>query len=270
MLSAFSDQGIDREVNAIVSEFVRSKIRQKIDDPEVAALLEPTAYPIGVRRLCVDTGYYETFNRDNVTLVSLLREPIGRVTTTGIATSARHIDLDVIILAIGFEAFTGALDAAGIRNENGEQPSDRWDHGPRTMLGLMTPGFPNLFLVTGPGSPSVLANMNAANVQHIDFVADLITEAHRRGADTISPTEEGVERWTARAAEVAEHLIRRQVDNYMVHKNDDGTRVFIPYAGGFGDYVRHCVAEVDAGYPGFRFTPTPEPAEVVERQVLAR
>ncbi len=255
MLSTFSDQGVDAGVNAVVSEFVRSKIRQKIDDPAVAAKLLPDAYPIGVRRMCVDTGYYETFNRDNVTLVSLRDEPIERLTATGIQTRDRHVELDVIVFAIGFEAFTGALDVADLRNEEDERPQDGWRRGPRTYFGLMTGGFPNLFLITGPGSPSVLANMNAANVQHLDFVAELIAHADARGARRVEPREEAIEAWTAQSAAAAANLIRRQVDNYMVHVNrDDGSRVFIPYAGGFGDYVTRIAAEAASGYPGLCFS----------------
>ncbi|MGI3782460.1 MAG: cyclohexanone monooxygenase, partial [Janthinobacterium lividum] len=255
MLSTFSDQGVEAGVNAVVSEFVRSKIRQKVVDPAVAAKLVPDAYPIGVRRLCVDTGYYETFNRDNVTLISIRDEPIQHLTPTGIQTRDRHVDLDVVIFAIGFEAFTGALDGADIRNEHDRRPQDGWSRGPRTYYGIMAAGFPNLFLVTGPGSPSVLANMNAANVQHLDFVGELIAHADARGSRRVEPTDAAVDAWTAQTAAVAENLIRRQIDNYMVHVNhDDGSRVFIPYAGGFGDYVARVNDEVRAGYPGLCFS----------------
>ena len=255
LLSLFSDQGVDPEVNELVAEFVRGKVRTIVRDPETAEKLVPNSYPIGVRRLCIDTGYYETFNRENVSLVDIKADPIERINRTGIRlTSGTEIELDVIVFALGFEAFTGALDNANIRNEHGLQPSDNWKRGPRTYLGLMTTGFPNLFLITGPGSPSVLANMNLANVHHLDFVGGLIMHMQEHGYQRVEPTEEAQNAWTAHVASVAEPLLRRKVDNYMVHVNrDDGTRVFIPYAGGFGDYVKRCAAVVAEGYQGFDF-----------------
>ncbi|WP_312858137.1 flavin-containing monooxygenase [Pseudonocardia pini] len=255
LLSLFTDQGIDPEVNEVVAEFVRTKVRDTVRDPETAERLVPDAYPIGVRRLCIDTGYYETFNRDNVTLVDLREEPIERLVPQGIRlASGREIELDVVIFALGFEAFTGALDGADIRNEEGRRPSDNWTRGPRTFLGLTTTGFPNLFLVTGPASPSVLANMNVANVQHLDFVADLVAHMRERGYERVEPTVEAQDEWTEHVASIAEPMLRRKVDNYMVHVNrDDDSRVFIPYPGGFGDYVTRCQAVVDDGYAGFDF-----------------
>ncbi|MDN5915549.1 MAG: NAD(P)/FAD-dependent oxidoreductase [Pseudonocardia sp.] len=255
LLSLFSDQGIDPEVNEIVAEFVRTKVRETVHDPETAERLVPDSYPIGVRRLCIDTGYYDTFNRDNVTLVDLREDAIERLVPQGIRlVSGREIELDVVIFALGFEAFTGALDNADIRNEHGQQPSDNWTRGPRTFLGLTTTGFPNLFLITGPASPSVLANMNVANVQHLDFVGRLITHMREHGYQRVEPTVEAQDEWTAHVAAIAEPMLRRKIDNYMVHVNrDDGSRVFIPYPGGFGDYVRRCEAVAVDGYTGFDF-----------------
>ena len=255
LLSLFSDQGVDPQVNEVVAEFVRNKVRDIVKDPETAERLVPDSYPIGVRRLCIDTGYYETFNRDNVSLVDLREDPIDRIVPEGIRlASGAVVELDVVIFALGFEAFTGALDGANIRNEEGRQPSDNWTRGPRTFLGLTTTGFPNLFLVTGPASPSVLANMNVANVQHLDFVGDLIAHMRERGYERVEPTVEAQDEWTEHVASIAEPMLRRKIDNYMVHVNrDDGSRVFIPYPGGFGDYVRRCEAVTADGYAGFDF-----------------
>lgn len=252
MLTLFTDQGTNPEANRIVGDYVREKVRERVKDPKVAERVLPNAYPIGTRRLCVDTGYYEIFNQDNVTLADIRSDPIRRITPRGIETRNTSYDLDVLVFALGFEAFTGSLDEADIRNADGLLVSELWSRGPETYLGLMTVGFPNLFLITGPGSPSVLANMNVHNVQHIDFVSGLIDRARERGADRIEPTRRAQAEWTAHVAEVAEHLLRRQVDNYMVHVNkDDGSRIFIPYAGGFHNYVRRCEEVIAAGYDGF-------------------
>jgi cation diffusion facilitator CzcD-associated flavoprotein CzcO len=255
LLGLFSDQGVDLEVNQMVSDFVRQKTRERIDDPELAEKLLCTTYPIGVRRICIDTGYYECFNQDNVHLVDIKDDPIERITENGIRlTSGEEVGLDTIVFALGFDAFTGALDEAGITNERGRHPSDNWRRGPRTFLGLMTTDFPNLFIITGPLSPSVLANMNLANVQHMNFVGDLIAHMNGHGYTRVEPTREAEDAWTAHAAELAEPLLRRAHDNYMVHVNkDDGTRIFIPYSGGVAGYVRRCDAVAAAGYDGFSF-----------------
>ena len=249
----FSDQGSDQAANDVVANFVRSKIRATVTDPDVAETLCPTDHPIGSRRLCVDTNYYATFNRPNVTLVDVRKSPIERITPTGIRTEdgVDH-DLDLIIFAIGFDAFTGAIKAAGIRNQHGVSPVDRWTRGPRTVLGMMTAGFPNLFILTGPGSPAVLASLTVHNEQNVDWVADCIAHLERHGHSTIEPTEAAEDAWTQTVVDAAAPLLRRHVNNYMVHVNaDDGSRRFIPYAGGFGAYVQHCNDIADNGYPGF-------------------
>jgi cation diffusion facilitator CzcD-associated flavoprotein CzcO len=265
----FTDQNTDLAVNEIVAEFVRGKVREVVADPETAELLVPDRYPMGSRRLIVDTGYYEIFNRDNVSLVDLGRDPLVRFTPTGIRTRERHLDIDLAVFALGFDAFTGALDKANIRNEHGEQPSDRWRRGPRTYLGLMTVGFPNLFIVTGPGSPSVLANMVLDNVQHTDFLCGLLRHMTKHGHTRVEPTPEAEEQWTAHVAEVAKPFIRLTVQNYMVHVNeDDGSRVFIPYIGGLSRYVEACDAVAADGYAGFRFGSAGSPAAADRGDVL--
>ncbi|MCW2748770.1 MAG: cyclohexanone monooxygenase, partial [Nocardioidaceae bacterium] len=169
-------------------------------------------------------------------------------------TENGHFEVDLIVIALGFEAFTGALDIDNILHEDGDQPSDKWKRGPKTFLGLMTNGFPNLFIITGPGSPSVLANMVLSNVQHLDFAADAIAYMESRGYTRIEPTVEAQEEWSDHVAEVASKLIRKNVDNYMVHVNpDDGTRVFKPYAGGIPSFVAACEEVVKNDYKGFEF-----------------
>jgi cation diffusion facilitator CzcD-associated flavoprotein CzcO len=252
MNSLFSDQGTNQESNDVVAEFVRRKVREIVRDPGLAEKLCPSSYPIGTRRLCLDMGYYDTFNRDNVTLIDLRSDPITEITETGIRTQAAHHELDLIVFALGFRAFTGALDQAHIRNERGAAPSDGWARGPRTLLGLMTTGFPNLFLPTGPGSPSVLGNLFLQNEFLMDWIGDCIGYLDAHGFATIEPSEAAQDAWTAQVAEAASRLLRLRVDNYMVHVNaDDQSRVFMPYTGGFDRYVRAARDTAARGYEGF-------------------
>ena len=252
--TVFTDQGTDVTANGIVGDFVREKIRSVVARAEVADKLVPTEYPIGTRRLCVDTRYYETFNRDNVTLVDLRTDPIDRFTATGIRTRSADIDLDVVVFATGFTAFTGSLYAANVRNERGQQLRDFWTRGPRTYLGLMVHGLPNLFLMTGPGSPSVLANFFPSSVHQADLLGDLITHMNDRGLSRVEPTEQAEQGWTDHVAAAAAPTLRLKVRNYMVHVNaDDGSRVMIPYMGGFDRYVRECADVVEDDYRGFAF-----------------
>jgi cation diffusion facilitator CzcD-associated flavoprotein CzcO len=253
MNAIFADQGSSQATNDIVSNFVRDKIRQIVKDQVVAERLLPYDHPMGTRRLCVDTDYYATFNRPNVTLVDARDEGIVEITETGIRTTKNHYDLNLIIFALGFEAFTGQVDRIDMRNEEGAHPSDRWKQGPRTYLGLMTSGFPNYFWLTGPGSPSVLANMFLQNEYHVDWVGDCIDYINRNGYATIEPTVEAEDAWTAHVAEVSQTILRLRVKNYMSHLNADGSRVFIPYVGGFDRYVKRCREVVARGYEGFRF-----------------
>jgi cation diffusion facilitator CzcD-associated flavoprotein CzcO len=254
MAAVFTDQGSNKDSNEIVSEFVRSKIRSIVKDPVLAEKLCPYDHPLGTRRLIVDTGYYASYNRDNVTLVDVRESAIKEITPTGIRLeSGKHYEVDLIILALGFHAFTGSLDRANIRNEHGKQPSDRWKRGPRTLLGIMTAYFPNLFFPTGPGSPSVLANMSIQNEYHMDWIAECVAYMGRHGYVTIEPTEEAEARWTAHVAEVSEKILRRQVRNYMAHFNEDGTKVFMPYIGGMDRFARQADEIAANGYEGFQF-----------------
>lgn len=253
MVGVFTDQGTDWEVNELVSEFVRNKVRESVKDPEVGSSVVPDAYPLGTKRLILDTGYYEVYEQDNVSLVDLRSDPLVRVTPNGIETRHGNVDLDVIIFAIGFEAFTGGLDALNIRNEAGISPSQAWKNGPQTYLGLLSHGFPNLLMITGPGSPSVLTNMFVGSQHHMDFVADLLSHMRRHDHTRVEPTLAAQDDWVAHSAEMAANLIRLQINQYMVHLNDDGSRVFIPYAGGFQRYNETVQQEVSSGFPGFAF-----------------
>ncbi|MFC0527314.1 flavin-containing monooxygenase [Phytohabitans kaempferiae] len=254
MGTVFTDQGTDVATNELVAEFVRQKIRTVVARPDVADKLIPTAYPIGTRRLCVDTNYYQTFNRDNVTLVDIREDPIECFTATGVRTRAAHYDLDLVVFATGFKPFTGSLFKANIRAADGTGLSDLWARGPVTYLGLQVRGLPNLFIVNGPGSPSVLANFFPTTMQQSAFIGDLIAHMAAHNHTRVEPTEQAQREWTAHVAEMAAPMLRYKTPNYMVHVNDDGSRAFIPYPGGFDRHARKC-AEVEAnGYEGFAFS----------------
>lgn len=254
MAAVFSDQSLKQEVNDIVADFVRDKIRATVKDPAVAELLCPVDHPFGTRRLCVDTDYFATYNRDNVTLVDVRENAIKHFTETGIElVNGDQYEVDLIILALGFHAFTAPLSNAGIENEKGERPNDHWKTGPRTVLGITTAGFPNLFFPTGPGSPSVLANMAPQNEFHIDWIANCIDYARQHGYDTVEATVEAQDKWTAHVADVSNTILRRFVNNYMVHVNEDGSRVFIPYVGGMDRFARQANEIAAKNYEGFRF-----------------
>ena len=252
ILFQFTDQSRSRETSEVVSEFVRARIRERIPDPALREALVPT-YPLGVKRVALETAYFETYLRDDVTLVNLKKEPFVAITEKGITTEAGHYEVDLIIFAVGFVAFTAALDSANIQNEAGQTPTQKWDRGPRTLLGLMTPGFPNLFVPTGPGSPSVIANLIVQNEFAIDWIADLIAYADHHRLRSVEPTEKAVDEWVAACAAVSENLVRRLIDNYMVKVNDDGSRVFIPYSGGFFRYVAECRRIAEGGYQELTF-----------------
>lgn len=249
----FSDIGTSWTTNAVVAEFVREKIRQIVRNPVLAEKLCPD-YPIGTRRLCLDTDYYKTFNRDNVTLVDMRETPIEEITETGLRTTDRHYEVDLLIFALGFKPFLGSIDRAGVRNERGQSPRDIWARGPRTVFGLMTPGFPNFFHPTNAGSPSVLGPLFLQNEFHGDWIADCITHMQRSGYTTVEATKEGADDWGRKTAVWAERMLRRQVDNYMVHVNaDDGSRVFQPWAAGMATYVPEVRATTARNYEGFLF-----------------
>jgi cyclohexanone monooxygenase len=255
MAYVFEDIGIDRAANEVASEFVRGKIREQVKDPVLAGKLCPS-YPIGTRRLILEIDYYEAFNRDNVSLVDMREDPIEEITPIGIRMrSGAHYEVDTIIFALGFKAFLGSMDMARIVNGEGKTPGDVWARGPRTVFGLMTPGFPNLFHPTNAGSPSVLGPLILQNEFHADWIADCIAHMDRSGFATVEATEAGAEEWGQMSAAIAENMLRRQEDQYMVHINaDDGSRIFQPWAGGMTTYVPQVRRMTQDSYRGFAFS----------------
>ena len=251
-LGSYDDVMRDLSANALAADFVRDKIRSIVRDPEVAALLTPDDHPIGSKRICVDTGYFATFNRPNVRLVNVRERPIGEITETGLWTGDEHHDLDVLILATGFDAMTGSFTRIDIRGRGGRTLAATWADGAATYLGLQTAGFPNLFTMTGPGSPAVLCNMFLAIEQHVDWVVRLLTWMRGQELTVVEATPEAQAEWTAHVDEAADDTLYKQANSWYVGSNVPGKpRVFLPYAGGVGRYRKVCDAVADDGYRGF-------------------
>jgi cyclohexanone monooxygenase len=253
LMASFSDLYSDRAANDTAAEFVRDRIRATVRDPATAELLCPRGYPVGTKRLCVDTDYYETYNRDNVTLVDARTYPIEEITPTGLRTTEREYALDSIVFAIGFDAMTGALLRVDIRGRGGLTLREAWAEGPRTYLGLMVAGFPNLFMITGPGSPSVLSNMIISIEQHVDWVTDCIEHLDERGLGEIEPTAAAQDAWVEEVNRVGDETLYPLTNSWYVGANIPGKpRVFMPYVGSVGEYRKKCDEVVAKGYEGFR------------------
>jgi cyclohexanone monooxygenase len=256
MMSAFNDLMLDVRANDTAAEFVRSKIRSIVVDPVVAEKLLP-GYPVGAKRACLDTNYYETFNKPDVALVDLQSEPIETLTATGLKTAGRKYDLDVLVLATGFDAMTGALMAIDIVGSGGASLRARWSEGPKSYLGLMVNGFPNFFLITGPGSPSVRSNMILSIEQHVGWIAECLRYLRQHGCDTIEPTEEAESDWVLHVRETAEATVFPLADSWYNGANIEGKpRVYMPYVGGVAEYRRRCEQIAANGYAGFRLLAT--------------
>jgi cation diffusion facilitator CzcD-associated flavoprotein CzcO len=248
----YVDVLVDPAANETAAEFIRAKIRAVVADPDVAEKLSPRSFPYGTKRPCLDTGYYETFNRPNVHLVDLRETPLVEFTETGVRTSAAHFELDAIVFATGFDAMTGALLAIDIRGRNGVSIGSRWSAGPRNYLGVAVAGFPNLFTITGPLSPSVLSNMVVSIEQHVEWVSDCIGYVRKSGCTTVEAAAEAEDQWVRHVAEVASVTLFPRADSWYMGANVPGKpRTFLPYIGGVGEFRRLCDEEAAGGYPGF-------------------
>ena len=251
---AFNDIYSNKESNDQAAEFVRNKIRAIVKDPRKAALLAPTDHAIGTKRICVDSDYFETFNLPHVDLVDLRSTPIQAITKDGIQTSAKHIDLDCIVFATGYDAVTGPLNRIDIRGLGGRRLLDKWAHGPRCYLGLMTADFPNMFIITGPGSPSVLTNVVVAIEQHVELIARLLGHMRDQGAIIAEPAKKAEDDWVAHVNEVASKTLFPTANSWYTGANIPGKpRVFLPYIGGFQVYSAICEEIAADGYRGFKF-----------------
>jgi cyclohexanone monooxygenase len=256
-LAAFGDLLLDQEANDTAADFVRAKIREIVHDPEVAERLIPRGFPLGAKRPCIDTDYFDTYNRGNVTLVDVNEAPIEKITPTGLRTAAGSHELDAIVFATGFDAMTGALLAIDIRGRDGVRLRDKWVAGPRTYLGVATAGFPNMFIITGPGSPSVISNMVMSIEQHVEWIGDHVEFMRSRGLKGSEADVGAEDRWVERVREVADRtLFPKATNSWYLGANIPGKpRVFMPYVGGVGPYRQICDDIVVKGYEGFSFTP---------------
>jgi cyclohexanone monooxygenase len=264
-MAAFFDLVLDRRSNDTAADFVREKIRAIVQDPDTAELLAPKGYPIGTKRICVDTEYFATYNRPNVKLVDVRSTPITEITPDGLRTGDTEYALDVIVFATGFDAMTGALAKIDIRGVDGVALRDEWAAGPRTYLGLMSAGFPNLFMITGPGSPSVLSNMIVSIEQHVEWLTDCIAHLSARGLSRIEPTPEAQDNWVAHVNEVAHRTLYPHANSWYMGANVPGKpRVFMPYIGGVGVYRQTCADIAANGYEGFRLTPQRQETDAAE------
>jgi cation diffusion facilitator CzcD-associated flavoprotein CzcO len=251
--AAFHDIMMSKEANDTAAEFIKKKIRGIVQDPEKARILSDIDHPYAAKRPPIDSQYFETFNRDNVDLVYLREEPLERITPTGIKTSKREIPLDIIVFATGFDAMTGPLLSIDIKGRDGLPLRDVWSAGPRNYLGLQVAGFPNMFTITGPGSPSVLCNMPVCIEQHVEWITDCIRMMREKGLARIETTPEQMDKWVGHVNETAAAtLLPQATHSWYLGANVPGKpRVFMPYAGGMARYRQICEDVAAKGYEGF-------------------
>jgi cyclohexanone monooxygenase len=252
LLGCYNDLLLDPDANETVAEFIRERIRSIVKDPEVAEKLAPRSYPFGTKRPCLDTEYYATYNRPNVTLVDVRETPILAVEPAGVRTAAGFHELDTLVLATGFDAMTGPLLGPLITGREGRTLREAWADGPVTYLGLAIAGFPNMFTITGPGSPSVLTNMMVSIEQHVEWITDCVASLDAHGLTTIEATPEAQDAWTAHVAEVAEYTLMPRANSWYMGANVPGKpKVFMAYIAGHGTYRDICDGVAADGYRGF-------------------
>ena len=252
--SVFNDISSNPDSNAKAAAFVHEKIKGIVNDPEVAEKLLPKTFPFGTKRLCLDTGYYATFNRDNVSLVDIRETPIERITKAGIMTTDAEYPFDLIVFATGFDAVTGPLFALSLTGVGGVTLKEAWKDGPQSYLGLMVSGFPNLFTVNGPSSPSALTNMLQAIEHHVDWIVDCIAFAETNGFAGVDADEEAQIAWAHEVANMADKTLYTKANSWYMGANVPGKpRVFLMYIGGLDNYVNRCDHIVQGGYIGFNF-----------------
>lgn len=249
---AFNDIFTNRESNELAAEFVRNKIRSIVKDPAVAGMLTPKDHAIGTKRICVDTDYYKTFNNAHVKLVDIRATPLQEIKPKGIRTSDALYELDCIVFATGYDAVTGALERLNLQGEKGQLLKDEWTSGPRTYLGLMTVGFPNLFFITGPGSPSILTNVIVSIEQHVDWIARCIQYMNATQNSKIQAQAHAQEAWVQKVNDLAKNTLFPASDSWYMGANVPGKpRVFLPFIGGLGTYTEICEQVISEGYSGF-------------------
>ena len=253
-MGAIGDQLMNEEANQFAKEFVHRKIHETVADKDTANLLCPTNHPIGTRRICVDIGYYETYNRENVTLVSVKDNPIEEITESGVMVNGELTALDTLVLATGFDAMTGALLNMDIRGKDGLALSEKWHAGPRSYLGIAVADFPNLFTITGPGSPSVLSNMMVSIEQHVDWMIDCLAHMKEQDLKVFEAQSQAEDQWVSHVNDVASMTLFPKGGSWYLGANVKGKpRIFMPYAAGVGVYREVCDQVTAKGYEGFTF-----------------
>jgi cyclohexanone monooxygenase len=252
MVTTFNDLLIDEKANETAAEFIRERIRERVKDPEIAELLTPRDHPFMTKRPPLENGYYDTFNRDNVTLVDLRKAPIQEITPRGIRTTDAEYEVDIIVYATGFDAMTGSLFKLGIKGRDGLGLEEKWAEGPRTYLGIATHDFPNLFMITGPQSPSVLSNMPVSIEQHVDWITDCVRYLQANGLDTIEALPAAEDDWVDHHNEVTDTTLLPRANSWWVGANIPGkARNLYPYVGGLGTYRAICDKVAASDYDGF-------------------
>ena len=253
-LGSFNDLLTNADANYTAAEYVRQQIKRVVNDKETAEILCPRSYPIGTKRICIDTGYFETYNRENVKLVDISKKPIQRLVADGIIVDDQLYPFDSIIFATGFDAMTGSIFNVDIKGRDGLALKDKWSAGPKTYLGLMSVSFPNLFMITGPGSPSVKSNMIMSIEQHVDLVTEILLAMRSKGLSVVEPELEAENKWVDHVQEVAYKTLFPQANSWYMGANIPGKpRLFMPYIGGVGAYRQICEEIVANNYRGFKF-----------------
>lgn len=253
MFSSYNDIVSDLRANATVADYITAKIRDKVRDPAVADILCDFNHPVGTKRPPIDTNYYETFNRDNVSIVSIRTNPIREVTADGLTLeSGDHFKLDAIVFATGFDTVTGALIKMNLHGKGGQSLAEKWQDGPSAYLGLNTAGFPNLFMITGPGSPAILTNFPVCIEQNVDWIMNAIDHMRATGANEFEATPEAEAEWVRMVAEEADKTLFPTVDSWYMNSNlPDKPRVFTAYLNGMPAYAEICEDVAKNGYKGF-------------------
>jgi cyclohexanone monooxygenase len=251
-MSVYNNLVLDQAANDTAADFVREKIADIVKDRATAKLLQPNDHPIGSKRICIDTEYFAAFNRPNVALVDIKSNPIEAITERAVRAGGKDYEVDAIVLATGFDAMTGSVAKIDISGRGGQTLNQKWAEGPKTYLGLMSAGFPNLFIITGPGSPSVLSNMIVSIEQHVDWIADCLSYMRAHGLDTMEAVKEAEDKWVAHVNDVAYTTLFPQANSWYMGANIPGKpRIFMPYIGGVGPYRQICNDVAAKGYEGF-------------------
>ncbi len=262
-MSVYNNLALDQAANDTAAGFVREKIAEIVKDPATAKLLQPNNHPIGSKRICIDSDYFAAFNRPNVTLVDIKSNPIEEITADTVRAGGKDYEVDAIVLATGFDAMTGSVARIDITGRNGQTLNQKWAEGPKTYLGLMSAGFPNLFIITGPGSPSVLSNMIVSIEQHVDWIADCLAYMREHDLDAMEATVDAEDKWVAHVNEVAYTTLYPQANSWYMGANVPGKpRIFMPYIGGVGPYRQICNEVAAKGYEGFVMVGTEKPQKV--------